>query len=94
MKRIKGKDNEVEDLENFRKAFSNFSKGKTSRNKIKAFMENLDEEIETLRYEIVSETWVSGGYTSKKIKQKKERVLGKAPIRDHVIEAAAILPYI
>ena len=93
MRRLKDKNEDVANIANFRTAFGQFSKGKQNRKRIQNFMKDLDDNLEVLMEEYAYETWESGGYRAKTIHEKKERVLGKAPIKDHVIEAAVILPY-
>ena len=43
--------------------------------------------------QIKDESWIPKGYTRKVIYERKRRVLAKAPIEDHVLESASILPY-
>lgn len=92
MRRIR--DNLVnESLSNAIDAFDNYSCQKHSRGYVMAFEADLLENLEEIVAEIVDESWVPAGYTPKWIFDKKKRLLAKAPIKDHVIESATILPY-
>jgi hypothetical protein len=92
MRRIRDrKENETSD--NLLQAYENFSKGKEKRHNIKAFEKDLDKNLSNIIKEISNENWEPSGYKRKVIFEKKKRILAKAPIHDHVLEAAEILPY-
>lgn len=92
MRRIS--DNTVnESVGNAMEAFGNFSRHKHSRDYVRLYEENLTENLNKVISQIADESWMPKGYTAKVIFQKKRRVLAKAPIEDHVLEAATILPY-
>lgn len=82
-----------ESVENAIMAFENYSKHKHSRDYVHEFEENLIPNLENIVKQISDETWYPKGYTEKVIFEKKLRKLAKAPIEDHVLEAATILPY-
>ncbi len=92
MRRIRdNRENETE--ENAREAYANFSEGKHKRASIRDFDENLEDYIRTVLNDIINESFVPKGYKNAHIFKKKHRTLAKAPVIDHVTEAAAILPY-
>ena len=92
MRRIRDdRENETED--NVRQAFEKFADGKHKRHDIQEFESEIDENLRLVLNDIINETFEPDGYRDKVIFEKKERHLAKAPIRDHVTEAAAILPY-
>lgn len=92
MRRIRDR-GESESTQNFAHAWETFSKGKHSRRDIQIFEDNLEENLSSLREQLERESWNPHEYTSQRIFAKKERILAKAPVEDHVLEAAAILPY-
>lgn len=92
MRRIRDR-GENESPQNFVDAWECFSYGKHSRVNINEFEADLEKNLEELRKQLIEESWFPKGYTRKVIYEKKERILAKAPISDHVIEAAALLPY-
>lgn len=92
MKRIKDTQ-EAETLDNARKAYDTYSDHKHSRDYVIKFEENLEKNLLDIVESIKDDTWKPKGYHRKVIFEKKRRVLAKAPIVDHVTEAAAIRPY-
>ncbi len=84
---------EAENIFNVQNAYSNYSSGKHKRKTIKDFEMKLDQNLDSVLYDIIKETWTPSPYKSKIIFEKKRRQLAKAPIYDHVLEAATILPY-
>ncbi len=92
MRRIRDK-GENETLENAIDAFEGYSRHKRSRDYVLQYEKDLLSNLEKVIKEIRDETWESKGYTPKTIFEKKYRTLAKAPIEDHVTEAAAIRPY-
>lgn len=84
---------ENESPQNFVDAWDCFSYAKHSRANIKRFEADLEKNLDELRLQLIEESWTPGGYVAKEIFERKKRILAKAPIRDHVIETAAILPY-
>lgn len=92
MKRIK-EDALNESEEIVRAAWDDFSDGKHSRPNICAFEAELEANLREVLAQIQSGSFVPQGYTSKVIKEKKVRVLAKAPVFDHVAETAVIYPY-
>ena len=82
-----------ESLDNAYKAYDNYSDQKHSRDYVQAFDANLQHNLEEIVRMIADESWVPGGYTEKLIYERKIRKLAKAPIEDHVLESATILPY-
>ena len=92
MRRIRD-DRENETLENAKDAFDKYADGKHKRNDVKMFEKDLDANLRLVLDDIINETFMPQGYKEEIIFDKKTRVLAKAPVKDHVTEAAAILPY-
>lgn len=92
MKRIK----DTQDpgtLENARAAYDTYSSHKHGRDYVMKFEEHLESNLQMIVDSIRRDDWHPKGYKRKVIFEKKTRVLAKAPIEDHVTEAAAIRPY-
>lgn len=92
MRRIRD-NRENESLENAYKAYDNFSDQKHSRDYVQVFDADLQRNLEEIVRQIADESWKPKGYKKKIIFEKKKRQLAKAPIEDHVLESATILPY-
>lgn len=92
MRRIRDR-KENESMENARKAYDNYSDQKHSRDYVMAFDADLEHNLEKIVLQIEDESWHPQGYTEKIIFERKRRKLAKAPIEDHVLESATILPY-
>ena len=80
-------------MDNARKAYDNYSDQKHSREYVMAFDADLEHNLEKIVQQIKDESWLPKGYTEKEIFERKKRLLAKAPIEDHVLESATILPY-
>ena len=80
-------------MDNAYKAYDNYSDQKHSREYVKAFEDDLQDNLKEIVKQIVEESWVPGGYKEEYIYDRKLRKLAKAPIEDHVLESATILPY-
>ena len=92
MRRIRD-NKENESIENAIKAYDNYSDQKHQRDYVKAFDADLLHNLEEIVKQIADESWEPKGYVRKVIFDKKKRTLAKAPIEDHVLESATILPY-
>lgn len=92
MKRIK-ENAENESAEIVRAAWDSFSDGKHSRLNIQEFEADLETHIDEILMTLRCGSFMPAGYIDKVIHDKKRRMLGKAPIFDHVTETAAMLPY-
>lgn len=92
MKRIKDT-GEAETIDNARKAYDTYSSHKHSRDYVREFESDLERNLRIIVDGIANEEWKPKGYKRKVIFERKTRVLAKAPIEDHVTEAAAIRPY-
>ena len=79
--------------QNVKQAYENYSKGKEKRCTIQEFEANLSDNLDRVLDDLITERWYPAPYSKKVIYEKKRRVLAKAPVYDHAIEAAAILPY-
>ena len=84
---------ENESLENAEEAFERFSYQKHKRWNVIRFEECLPENLQLVLQGIIDESFVPEGYQEKWIFEKKARKLAKAPVFDHVTEAAAMLPF-
>ena len=92
MRRIRDR-GEAENEANVRKAFDNYSKQKHKRRNVREYEELLDMNVQIVLQQLIDESWIPAPYTKKVIFERKRRVLAKTIVHDHVIEAAAILPY-
>lgn len=92
MRRIRDR-KENESIDNAYKAYDNYSDQKHSRKYVQAYDANLQHNLEEVVRQIADESWSPAGYTEKIIFDRKTRRLAKAPIGDHVLESATILPY-
>ena len=92
MRRIRDRA-ENESVENAREAYDNFSDHKHNRDYVKVYEARLQENLELAVRFIVEESWTPEGYKEKVIFEKKFRKLAEAPVMDHVVESATILPY-
>lgn len=84
---------EAEHLPNIQAAFYNFSHGKHKRMMIQEYESNLQRNLQRVLQELTDESWSPSPYRPKTVMERKRRELARAPIHDHVLEAAAILPY-
>lgn len=82
-----------ESIQNARDAYENYSRNKHHRHDICEFEQELDANLSRILDEIVTENWTPSPYKNKTIFERKERQLAEAPVHDHVLEAATILPY-
>lgn len=92
MRRIKDR-GEAHTLDNVRSAWCNYSQGKKKRVNVRDFERDIKTKLFEILEDLVKESWTPADYTPKEIFEKKRRMLAKAPVYDHVLEAAAILPY-
>lgn len=83
----------AETAENIQSAWDSFSDGKGKRGNIQKYEENIQANLERVQAELEDESWMPSPYISKVVYERKRRELAKAPIHDHVLEAAAIKPY-
>lgn len=80
-------------FENAKGAWDSFSEGKGRRKNIRRYENNLEENLKRVVSELESELWMPSPYIEKEVVERKRRKLAKAPINDHILEAAAIRPY-
>ena len=92
MRRIK-QNGENESIENAREAFDRFAQEKHKRWNVFRYEQDIDLHVHQVVCDIVNETFSPSGYSEKWIFDKKPRKLAKAPVYDHHVEAAAMLPY-
>lgn len=78
----------IETKENFEKAFEGFADGKHSRADVRKFEAELEENLNLLLTAYKSGTWKTSDYITEVIFKEKERLLGKLPVPDHVIQWA------
>lgn len=79
--------------ENVRSAWNSFSDGKGKRKNIRKYERYLEKNLSRIEAELKDESWQPSPYIKKIVMERKRRELAKAPIDDHVFEAAAIRPY-
>ena len=60
---------------------------------IQEYESNLQRNLQRVLQELTDEAWFPSPYRPKTVMERKRRELARAPIHDHVLEAAAILPY-
>lgn len=84
---------EAENLTNVHNAYDNFSHAKHKRRAVRDYDSRLERNLQRVLDELHSETWMPSQYRPKVVVERKRRELARAPIHDHVLEAAAILPY-
>ena len=92
MRRIRD-NGENESLANALTAYDNYSRQKHSRDYVREYDGNLIHNLEEVVRVIRDESWHPKGYKEKTIVERKQRKLAKAPIEDHVVETASMLPY-
>ena len=92
MRRIRDRA-ENETVENAQKAYDNFSANKHNRDYVKVYEARLQENLEMAVRLIADESWQPAGYKEAVIFEKKLRKLAMAPVMDHVVETATMLPY-
>ena len=80
-------------MENALKAYDNFSDQKHARDYVRIFEADLQQHLQEIVQQIIDESWQPKGYVPKVIFDRKRRLLAKAPIEDHVLESATILPF-
>lgn len=75
-------------LENLLDAWKEFLNGKRSRKDVRAFEENLMDNILNLRADLMNKTYRHGGYISFNISDPKPRLIHKAQVRDRLLHHA------
>ncbi len=80
-------------MANVQAAYDNFSRSKHKRKAVRDYDERLDSNLDRVLHELRDESWMPSPYRPKVVVERKRRELARAPIHDHVLEAAAILPY-
>lgn len=74
--------------ENLLHAYRRASKGKRGLPTVAAFEHRLEEQLATLRDELISGRYTPSGYTSFHIHEPKRRLISAAPFRDRVVHHA------
>ncbi len=92
MRRIRDR-GEAETEANVRQAFDNYSDQKHKRRMVMEYEKALDDNIQLALRQLCDESWQPAPYVRKVVYERKRRVLAKTIVHDHVIEAAAVLPY-
>lgn len=92
MRRIRDS-RENETLSNAYKAYDNYSDQKHHRQYVQEYEKQLQGNLQLVVDMIIDESWQPEGYREEYIFERKLRKLAKAPIGDHVLETATILPY-
>ncbi|HAS81771.1 MAG TPA: reverse transcriptase [Verrucomicrobia bacterium] len=88
MKRAGGLYERIAEPENLHLAFWKARRGKDGKADVEAFRQNLDDEIECMRADLLAETMVWGRYHLFTIFDPKERIICAAPFRDRVLHHA------
>lgn len=88
MKRVGRLIGQIADLDNLYLAFSKACKGKQRKQEVLSFREHFDENIASLRNEILSGNVQVGNYHYFTIHDPKERVICAAPFRERVLHHA------
>lgn len=83
----------AETMDNIRDAFDNYSNQKHGRKSIRRYEQQLEENLQRVLSDLETEQWQPSPYIAATVTERKVRHLAKAPIHDHVLEAAAVLPY-
>lgn len=81
----------IETKRNFELAFDGFSEHKKARITVRKFEEDLDGNLAALLEAYLTENWRTSPYTDKRIFDRKNRIVSKLPIQDHVIQWASCL---
>lgn len=84
---------ECETYDNAQKAFDSYSEMKHNRGYVQEYERHLQDNLLDVVRMIADESWHPFGYHEEFIFDRKVRKLAKAPIGDHVLEAATIRPY-
>ena len=92
MRRIRDS-RENETMANAYKAYDNYSDQKHHREYVQEYEKQLQGNLQLVVDMIIDESWQPKGYREEYIFERKLRKLAKAPIEDHVLETATILPY-
>lgn len=82
----------IESPDNFKKAFRGYSRGKHHRDAVKHFEEHLDDNLSLLLQNYADSSHHTSPYIKKEVYEPKRRVIHKSPVKDHVIQWAALLP--
>lgn len=78
------------DFENLYQAFRRARKGKRTQPNVAAFETNLEENLVTLRQELLNGTYWPGHYTHFTLYDSKPRRISAAPFRDRVVHHALV----
>lgn len=79
---------EVTDFGNLMAAARQAQKGKRFRENVLAFNYNLEQELDQLQTELVTQSYCPGAYRTFKIVEPKQRLISAAPYRDRVVHHA------
>ena len=80
----------IADADNIRLAFWKASQGKQIKQAVVRFRENLDDEVRSLRNQLLVGSFTWGPYHKFLIRDPKERVICAAPLRDQVAHHALL----
>jgi hypothetical protein len=69
-------------------AYQHASRGKRGRSDVAGFEYRLEENLVSLRHELLSQSYVPGRYASFLIHEPKRRLISAAPFRDRVVHHA------
>lgn len=88
MKRYGNLWHQIVAFENLLSAARQAQKGKRFKADVLAFNYNLENELQQLRHELVTQTYRPGAYTTFEIKDPKPRLISASPYRDRVVHHA------
>lgn len=78
-------------MENLRLAFTNASRGKSSRKEVREFASNLEENLTALRDDLINKTFTTSKYKKFIKYEPKRREIFKLPFRDRIVHWAVML---
>lgn len=91
MKRIGHLYEQVCSYDNLLLAAENARKGKNRQKTVQEFCLNLEENIQQIRHELITQTYKTSSYHCFIVNEPKERVIYRLPFRDRVVQWAIML---
>lgn len=79
---------QISEIENLFAAWREFRRGKRSKHEVQEFELNLENNLFTIRNELVSHTYKHGSYKSFRVRDPKLRHIHKALVKDRVLHQA------
>jgi RNA-directed DNA polymerase len=88
MKRLKGLWSKIITDDNLWLAYKKAKKGKSTRYSVAQFSFNVEQELLSLKRQLVNEVYYPGDYRVFSIKERKKRIISAAPFCDRVVHHA------